>query len=350
MLAHEPYISPIDYQELLKTHNTALQCELLASSWLDNVEHLYGQRTETTLKYAEELRAQSEFQKIAIGDPIAEQESETLRNYFVRTATYNEALASQHSILVGRKGSGKTAILYKLADEIGSQSRNHICIIKPIAYQLEGIVNMLEQALAMSERGYLIESFWKFLIYTELAKSIYDSLQDKPPYYQSDEAEQNLVKFVEGNTSIITPDFSIRLESIVSTLQNISHLQSALNQRARISELLHDAVITKLRSILGVVLEKKRKVTILIDNLDKAWNVQKELTTLSQLLLGLLGVSTRVLSDFQKSSHSRRPVNLSLIIFLRSDIFAQIIKHAPERDKISYQRIAWDDPEYFFRF
>jgi len=113
--------------------------------------------------------------------------------------------------------------------------------------------------------------------------------------------------------------------------------------------LLHDKVIARLRSILGKVLQKKNKVAILVDNLDKAWNQRADLSTLCDLLFGLLGVSRRVSRDFERSDHWRRPVNLSLIIFLRSDIFAQVIKSARERDKISYSRIAWDDREVLLR-
>lgn len=348
MLAHEPYKSPIDYRGILKPHRTAAECAKLARAWLDDVEHKYSQRAVDIRKYAEELRAHSELQNIAIGDPIAEHESEALQNYFVRTAAYTEALASQNPIFVGRKGSGKTAILYKLADEIGSDSRNHVCIIKPIAYELEGILHMLQQALPKSEKGYLVESFWKFLIYTELAKNIFEDLKSKPLHDQRDDAEEELLNFVEENASIITPDFSIRLESVVSKLQDVS-ASSAEHQRARISEFLHDKVIARLRSMLGEVLQKKNKVAILVDNLDKAWNPREDSSTLCVLLFGLLGVSRRVSQDFGRSDHWRRPVNLSLIIFIRSDIFAQIIKYARERDKISYSRITWNDSEVLLR-
>lgn len=349
MLAHEPYVSPIDYRDLLKTHKTAAQCESLASSWLDDVERDYSQWSVATREYVEELRAHSELQNISIGDPVAEHESDALLNYFVPTAAYTDALASKHSIFIGRKGSGKTAILYKLASEIESDLRNHVCIIKPIAYELEGILRMLQQALPKSEKGYLIESFWKFLIYTELAKSVFEALKSKPPHYQWDDVEEELLIFVEENASIITPNFSIRLESVVSKLQDVSALRSAERQRARISELLHDEVIARLRSMLGKVLEKKNKVVILVDNLDKAWNQREDLSTLCDLLFGLLGVSRRVSWDFKRSDHWRRPVNLSLIIFLRSDIFTQVIKYARERDKIFYSRIAWDNHKVLLR-
>jgi len=345
MLAHEPYESPIDYRELLKTHKTGTQCVNLASPWLDEIQRSYLERAISTRKYEEERRAHAELQNITIGDPIAEHESEALLDYFIPIAAYNEALVSKHSIFIGRKGAGKTAILYKLANEIESDSRHHVCIIKPIGYELEGILRMLKQALPKSEKGYLIESFWKFLIYTELAKSVFEALRSKPPYYQQDDAEEKLLEFVEKNATIITPDFSIRLDYVVSKLQNISTLSSADRQRAKISELLHNKVIARSRFMLGKVLQKKNKVAILVDNLDKAWKQRSDLPTLCDLLFGLLGVSRRVSQDFGKSDYWRSQVNLSLIIFLRSDIFAQVIKYARERDKISYSRIAWDDPK-----
>lgn len=349
MLAHEPYESPIDYRELLQTHRTAAECKSIASSWLDDIERKFSQRTLESHEYEEVLRAHSELQNISIGDYIAENESQELLEYFIETASYKEALTSKRSIFIGRKGSGKTAILYKLAEDIRSDTRNHICLIKPIAYELEGILRMLRQALPESEKGYLVESFWKFLIYTELAKSVYDEMQSKPLYYNWDTAKREFLDFASKNESIITPEFSIRLESIVNRLQDVSGLKSAEDQRARISELLHAQVIAKLRSMLGKVLQKKNRVAILLDNLDKAWKPREELSILSNLLFGLLSVSQRIVQDFERSDHWREAVNLSMIIFLRSDIFAQVIKYARERDKISYSRITWDDPETLIR-
>ncbi len=349
MLAHEPYKSPIDYRDLLDTHKTAAQCETLASRWLDYVEHDVGQRISAAREYLQDVRAHTELQNISIGDPVAEHEADGLLDYFIPTASYSEALVSKHAIFVGRKGTGKTAIFYKLADEIGSDLRNHVCIIKPIAYELEGILRMLKQALPKSERGYLIESFWKFLIYTELSKSVFEAIKDKPVHYQRSEAEEELVRFVESNVSIITPDFSIRLESVVANLQDVSGLKTAKEQRTQISELLHDTVIASLRGKLGKVLEDKIKVAVLVDNLDKAWNQREDLATLCDLLFGLFGASRRISREFEKADHWRRPVDLSIILFVRSDILAEVLKYAREKDKVSYSRIVWEDRELLRR-
>ena len=116
----------------------------------------------------------------------------------------------EYSILIGRKGTGKTANLYKLKEEFEKDVRNHVCVIKPIGYELKGIISMLEKSLKESEKGYLVESFWKFLIYTELSKSIFEVLESKPIYYKRDDNENELYDYVVENDSIITPEFSIR--------------------------------------------------------------------------------------------------------------------------------------------
>ncbi len=349
MLAHEPYISPIDYRELLKTHDTGARCVSIAKSWLDDIIERYSQWLSQKREFEEETLARSELQNIWIGDSVAENESDDLRYYFVPTASYYEALAAKKSIFIGHRGSGKTAILYKLATELQTDKRNHICIIKPIDYELEGILNMLKSAQSKAEQGYLIESFWKFLIYTELAKTIHEFLCAKPSYYDMTESENEFLQFVEKNKDIITKAFSIRLETVVGKLQRIRDFNSSEEYRLRISELLHETILRKLRSLLGKVLEHKNKVAIIIDNLDKAWEKREDMPVLAQLLFGLLNVTNSISADFEKSDYWRKAINLSLIIFLRSDIFSQIKKYAKEADKISYSVIAWEDHELLLR-
>jgi hypothetical protein len=349
MLAHAPYSSPIDYRDLLKEHDTAARAQATLESWLSPIVSLHEKRAAEQEHYQQEAKAQGELRHIAIGDPIAEFEPSELTEYFVPTAAYNEALRSKHSIFVGRKGTGKTATLYKLAQEIASDPRNHVCLVKPVDYELHGLLEMLAQALSRSEKGYLIESFWKFLLYTELAKGVYEQITTKPAYYIKTEAEDALCEFVEEYRSLITPEFSVRLDTAVGRLSNLAASQSAESQRRSISERLHSEMLARLRSLLGRTLGSKNRVAILVDNLDKAWNPQADLPMLSELLFGLLSVSGRVAEEFEKDSNWRHSVNLSLTIFLRSDIYAALIRFVRERDKLPIRRMTWEDPELLRR-
>jgi hypothetical protein len=249
---------------------------------------------------------------------------------------------------VGRKGAGKTATLYALTEALQADPRNHVSVIKPVGYELEGLMDILRHELSRADEGYLIESFWKFLLYTELTKSVYDELLGKPDYYVRTPDETALCEFVEQYQSLISPDFSNRLDTAVARLREL-HSASTEGRRLKISELLHNEMLSRLRVLLGEVLKKKARVSVLIDNLDKAWNTHDELALLSELLFGLLSVSRRVADEFERNASGRAQVNLSFALFLRSDIYTAMLQFAREPDKLPMRSIIWADPDLLKR-
>src|SRR5262249_30669879 len=113
-----------------------------------------------------------------------------------------------------------------------------------------------------------------------------------------------------------------------------------------ISEALHGTLYKELRLLLGRILSKnKKRVAILIDNLDKAWDKQSDLPSLAEFFLGLLSAVKRVALDFTREDSRRDPVQVSAAIFLRSDIFFTVSAAAREPDKINSYKLSWDDPE-----
>ena len=240
MLAHKPYHSPIDYRDLLRVHEDAKQADFFYQEWLSRLLDAEKHKVERKALYSAALAAHGGLIELNIGDPVAEYESDELFEYFIPTSAYADALNGQYSIFVGRKGVGKTATLLKVADELRSDPRNHICVVKPVDYELDGLLSILKQQTTTSEKGYLIESFWKALIYTELAKSIYEIIALKPEYLERTIAEQDLVTFVEQNEDLVLPEFSMRLESLVVKLSKLANnSQGSAEFKTRISESVH---------------------------------------------------------------------------------------------------------------
>ena len=345
ILAHEPYENPFDYRHLLLTHRTATECDKHINWWLETREQDYLQKQRQEVVLTRRQQTLTELQSIVIGDYVAEREIETLSDYFVDTAAYRDALRTHYSIFIGRKGTGKTAILYQLSNELAKDRRNHTCIVAPVAYELTGIVELIRRIKAEAERGYLVQSIWKYLIYSELARSLYTELMDKPSYYEHSKAERDLLGFIEESKDLFLEDFSIRLEYVVSRCAALEAGLDSVRSRLRVSELLHDSIISQLRSLLINLLSTKNRAVVLLDNLDKSWKQGPNLEELAEFLLGLLSVSNRVADELNVQMGPKRRVDFSIIIFLRSDIFAFIYKAARERDKILYMPINWDDPE-----
>jgi hypothetical protein len=97
------------------------------------------------------------------------------------------------------------------------------------------------------------------------------------------------------------------------------------------------------------MLSGKKRIAVLVDNLDKAWDQNQDLSRVSELLFGLLSVSDRIATDFERDNTSRGKFDFSLILFLRSDIYAAILRFAHERDKVPVRRMSWDDSSLLLR-
>jgi hypothetical protein len=222
-------------------------------------------------------------------------------------------------------------------------------VVKPVAYELPGIVQLIKAAADKAERGYLVESVWKFLLLTELANSVTNEISAKPNHYILTQGEHDLVKFVDENDTVFSASFTVRLQSAIERIVNEDATTSGPIARGRVSELLHDQVISKLRSLLGEALRDRERVAILVDNLDTGWGDRDDTSALSHFILGLLEVAP-VIEDYFRSGNRRNPsVNVSLAVFLRSDIFSVVQDVASEPDKTAYDRITWNDKELLLR-
>ena len=158
MLAHEPFECPFDYKELLRTHHSAAECRRLAAEWLEQIRSPITTHWSDLAGYQEEQEASLALRQLSAGQFLAENEYGEAEQYFVPTSAYQEALSGRTAIFVGRKGAGKTASLYALERELRSDKRNHVCVIKPVDYEVDGIVRVLKQSIARSEKGFLVES------------------------------------------------------------------------------------------------------------------------------------------------------------------------------------------------
>ncbi|WP_368774897.1 hypothetical protein [Bacillus aerius] len=349
LLAHDPFKSPLDYEDILQIHRNTEECESLFNDWFEPIANEFNEKNSKFSEFKQDKKALGKLSSLLLGDHVAENENHDLVEYFLETAEYKEALNAQQVLFVGRKGTGKTANLIKIRNTMIEDKRNFVVSIQPQGHEFEGVLKIINNLKKGSEQGHLIESVWKFLIYTEIGRQLFDYLDNLPLHYQKTEAEDNFIDFVKINERVINADFTLRLENIVNNLNSLSSEESMEESRLRVSEYLHETMIKELRNYLGLVLEGKEKVTLLIDNLDKGWNDSTELENMSQLLSGLLNVVHKITDEFHKNSYKHLKVNLSLIVFLRSDIFSRLMSFVDERDKVPYKNLSWNDPLMLFR-
>ncbi len=348
MIAEKPYPTSIDYQEYLKKYTNLELCKAAISPFLTDLKANIAELISVTKTPSVKKRIESPLQSLKFGEYIAEHESSIVYDYYVDTAHKENIIKSEYNLVVGRKGTGKTATLYYLESAVSKDVRNLVVTIKPVNFEIDGLVELIKKLNSEFEKGYIIQSIWKFLIYTEVAKEIYYFVKNKPSYSLT-ELDNNIIKFVEENEKIILTDFSTRLEQELLHLQILQEINEQTEFREKLSQILHEKIIGRLKELIIDFMLKRNRLAILIDNLDKNWKKGKDIEVISKFILGLLGVIGRITKELKGNPKNPYDFDLNLVVFIRSDIFKHVLQFAREPDKIEYTKLRWDDSEVLFR-
>jgi hypothetical protein len=341
MLAEDPYQTPIDYQELLYIYDGAKSAGGKVRGWLSHqLESAYAQAEVRAIE-AEKRSLSTELAGLRLGEPIAENEADRLSGYFVSTSHYRDVLESRSAVFVGRKGAGKTANLMQAEEELGQDRRNLVCVIEPADYDLEGLVRLLRDLPEQDTQSYVVEALWKYLLISEIALAAVQEIKELPAPRAPGSTEEALETFVRDAGDVMHRDFTVRLERAVAAVEQVAGGGEIAAERQRLSEALHAGLISKLLKLIVPVLQSRRRVAVLIDNLDKAWDADADVGLLTQLLLGLLTTAQRVGDDIAKRLRDTR---VTLGVFIRSDIYFHVASRAREPDKIPAKFLTWNDP------
>jgi hypothetical protein len=351
MLAEREFLAPVDYCDLLKHYHSARDAVRDLDQWLGIVDELASKKERDTDDYARRVALAAGLKRLKLGAYIAEEEATAPQDWFVETLAFRDALNGKRSVFVGHKGSGKTANLLMLKDELTADKRNLVCVIKPPSYEYEGLVEVMRKLASRDRKAFALEALWKYLLLTEIASALAHRFEGKDASALSG-AETEFLTFVDASERRIRDHFAVRLEECVHRLASLYAAKDNDAVSAAtdgISEALHAKPIPVLVGRLLAALQPIRRVIILIDNLDKGWDRRADLALLSEVLLGLLGAVNRVKADLLKGQRGTSGVEVSLALFLRADIFEFVRQFAHEPDKLNPGVLTWEDPDLLSR-
>jgi hypothetical protein len=155
-------LAPMDYRDMTKYYTTPREAAQLTEQWLRPMREIEESSLDARSSYVRALRLATELKDfhVQLGDYVAENESGQLEDYFVETTTSAEVIGGTQSIFVGRKGTGKTASLLHAQSVSGRDPANLVCPIKPVGYEIEGLVRLFSKYKIQDQKGYVIESLW----------------------------------------------------------------------------------------------------------------------------------------------------------------------------------------------
>jgi hypothetical protein len=343
LLAHSPFEVPSDIPDFVKVHEIASQARAFARSWMTSLVHNKSQLEKQRREYDLSQEKNNALKRLNIGQYTAENENDDLYRYFVETGAYNEVISGRQTIFVGRKGTGKSANLYSAARHFERDKRNLVIIIKPVGYEISGLISILNSAKEVEYRGFFVESLWKYLLYSEIARSIDNKFKENPGR-STDKDEEDLINFSVNNADIFSESFTERLRKIIKEINIVDYVDSGgANVMEYLGIKLHSNFIRTLKKKLAPILKEYNTVVILIDNLDKGWDSGINVEQVSEILFGLLSVSRQLPNEIRQDTKDGNSINFKTTLFLRSDIYTHVLKSARERDKLEVQHMEWND-------
>ncbi len=283
-------------------------------------------------------------QSLRIGDPTAENEMTTLSSYYLPIDQYSRAIQGDINLVVGRKGSGKTALFIQLRDRVRSDKRNIVVDLKPQGYQLLKLKEDILAYLSEGSRQHLITAFWEYLLLLEVA---YKLLEKDRPIYKHNHLITQLYR--ELNETYQIADFSAEgdfSERLLSLSQRIvgeyqakygtAHLQRLTTDQ--VTELLYAHDIRNLRLRLSRYLAQKQAVWVLFDNLDIGWST-RGVDDIDALVLRCLINAGRALErDMRKDGRV-----FHCIVFVRNDVYEHLMRQSPDYGKEMRAVLDWTD-------
>jgi hypothetical protein len=332
---------PIDYRDVVLTYDTPDQIPRLLERPFRQVVTVFQLARPASLRSPEGL-----LEQIDLGDVAAENEIIGLRDYFVQTAQSNDALRGYARLVVGRKGSGKTAVFYAVRDAFYRRRSHLVLDLKPEGHQFIRLREAILSSLSPGFKEYTVTALWTYLLLVELAIKILDVEQRYARRNPSVLPLYERVREVYESLGIDdTGDFSERLLLQIERMSRSFEAREgeSLSEAALTETLFRDSIRT-LGDAISAFLETKEEVWVLIDNLDKGWPTQGASAEDILVLRTLLEATRKLQRQLED-----RGVAFHCLVFLRNDIHDLLVRHTPDKGKDTPIVLDWDDIEIFKR-
>lgn len=284
--------------------------------------------------------------RLSMGDPMAENEFQTLSKYYLRRDEYERTIRGEVNLVVGRKGSGKTALFSQVRNHLRKDKRRIVVDLKPEGYQLIKLREEVLDFLSEGAKSHLITAFWEYLLLLEVAYKLLE--KDKERYIRDHTIRPYYIglreQYFESPNSILG-DFSERLVELSAFVSSNYAAKFGVSKDIRltaeeVTELLHTDQIRELKNIVSAYLEHKKGVWILFDNLDKGWNIPGPSKDDIIMLRSLIDAGRKVQRGMQEDGH-----DFHCVVFIRNDVYQLLMKESPDFGKEMRASLDWNDSE-----
>ncbi|TYL84521.1 hypothetical protein FXB40_44795 [Bradyrhizobium rifense] len=329
--------APVDFREFISTARGKLETTNEVEEYCQQTLVL-NQRSKPPPR----KRSPTLLEQVDLGKSAAEHEATRLDQYFVHTAQFTAASRAKGGIVVGRKGSGKTAIFYATLEKKQADKRNLVVPLMPVSHRLSELRQSLVDVKAAGFFDHSIEAFWQYIIYMEIIYSLREALLPKAKYNLT---QLKLIESVEQRFKMgsehVYGDFTSRLETAVElVIKTIQGTPNASTAKETITNVLFEHEISKLRDSVAQLADGYKTINLLFDNVDKGWPATRVEEHDIKTVQHLINVMNKVQREL-----ARKDLEFEYLLFLRGDVYERLVENTADRGKFDPIKVDWSDAE-----
>ncbi|WP_219908221.1 P-loop ATPase, Sll1717 family [Vibrio splendidus] len=332
---------PIDYRDFVNTTYHPNDINEHIAEFAGNVAEAFQAGVSISKSQKESF-----LESLDLGASSAENEMRTLVGYYLKTDQFLKSIRGEANIVVGRKGSGKSAIFLQVRDKERAKKDNIVLDLKPDGYKLIKFKELILSFLAEGTFQHTIMAFWEYVLLLEICYKILEAdrerhLHDHTLY----EPYRKLADLYHAEGYETEGDFSERMSTL---MENIStEYRSKYNQQddvrlnvGQLTELLYCHDVRVLTSQITDYMRNKDACWLLFDNLDKGWPTSGLKHEDLIMIRALLDATKKIERQFSRSG-----TQVNSIVFLRNDVYELLVKETSDRGKEAKVLLDWTDPD-----
>jgi len=263
--------------------------------------------------------------KIDLGMDEAEKD-QRLQEYFLKTGSYQKALEGKKTVILGRKGSGKSAIFKLMINELPKEGS----IVVPITldqYSWGSLKDYEEQGILKTQAH---TNAWKMTLLT----SVVCKLKEEGLLNSKSKLLTYYCNHMQDSYPMSKDGWLFSIVEKIKHLQRIETPYITLDFKEKDRKVTPLGVIEYLKSTLLEEWPNGKKVNIIIDRLDDSWDASDES---KNLIIGLLKAANDINSQFIGK--------ITITIFLRSDIYDNLFFDDQDKLRQFEETIYWNSDE-----
>jgi energy-coupling factor transporter ATP-binding protein EcfA2 len=332
---------PLDYRDLVRACPSHDDVNKAVAMFVTQVmEAIQATRPK------EKPRRKSLLTTLSLGANAAENEAAQLEDYYLPIEAFNQALRGEAHVVVGRKGSGKSALFFQLIKQL-QQKKNAIVIdLKPETSQLLKLKQTVLSYLEEGTREHTIMAFWEYVLLVEIAGHILQADRERhlrdPVLF---DAYRSLEAALNKHSIQFSGSFADRVANLVNRLVEayrsvLQGLTGVALSESHVTGVIYKTAVAELGQLIFQYLRNKKEVWLLFDNLDKGWSTdgldKTDLTLVRCLIDACRKLQQRL---------SREDVQVHSTLFLRNDVYELMVRATADKGKEAAVKVDWTDPD-----